>query len=100
MKLSESVKPISYIKSHASEVIRDINENQKTLVITHNGKAKAILQDITVYEQAQEGIALLKILVLSGKEMKKGRYANLENSFRNLRKRIDNFKRHQHEIQS
>ncbi len=43
MKLSEAVKPISYIKSHASEVIRDITERHGSVVITLNGEAKAIL---------------------------------------------------------
>ena len=100
MKFSEAVKPISYLKTHASEVIRDVSENQKTLVITHNGEAKVILQDVKVYEKTQESIALLKILALSGKEIKKGRYRSVEQSFKNVRKRIDGFKRDQSEIQS
>jgi len=68
MKFSEDIKPISYLKTHASEVIRDVAENQKTIIITHNGEAKVIVQDVKVYEKTQEGIALLKILALSGKE--------------------------------
>ena len=62
MKLSESVRPISYLKTHASEVIRDVSENYKTILITHNGEAKAILQDVKVYEKQQETIAMLKYL--------------------------------------
>lgn len=100
MKFSEAVKPISYLKTHASEVIRDVAENQKTLIITHNGEAKVILQDVKVYEKMQESIALLKILALSGKEIKKGNYKTLEKSFENVRSRINNFKRGQHEVQS
>jgi prevent-host-death family protein len=100
MKFSESVKPISYLKTHASEVIRDVAENQKTLVITHNGEAKVILQDVKVYEKTQESIALLKILALSGKEIKKGNYKTLDKSFDNVRNRINEFKRGQDEVQS
>ena len=48
MKFSESIKPISYLKTHASEVIRGISENKKTMVITHNGEAKVVLQDVKV----------------------------------------------------
>jgi prevent-host-death family protein len=54
MKLSERVKPISYLKAHASEVIREVVENQQTLVITHNGEAKVIVYDLHVYEQTQD----------------------------------------------
>lgn len=51
MKLSESVKPISYIKSHASEVIRKLVEDHASIIITHNGEAKAVLQDIREFEK-------------------------------------------------
>lgn len=100
MKFSSAVKPISYLKTHASEVIRDVAENQKTLIITHNGEAKVILQDVKVYEKTQESIALLKILALSGKEIKKGKYKTLDKSFKIVRNRINNFKKEQREIQS
>ena len=98
MKFSEAVKPISYLKTHASEVVRDVSENQKTLVITHNGEAKVILQDVKVYEKTQESLALLKILALSGKEIKKGNYRPIEKSFEKIRNRIDDFKRGQNEV--
>jgi len=100
MKFSEAVKPISYLKTHASEVIRDVAENQKTLIITHNGEAKVILQDVKVYEKTQESISLLKILALSGKEIRKGKFKTLEKTFVNLRKRIEELKRVQNEVQS
>lgn len=100
MKYSVDIKTISYLKTHASEVIRDIVENQKTIIITHNGEAKVIVQDVKVYEKTQEGIALLKILALSGKEIKKGKYKTLDKSFENVRKRIDDFKSCQDEVQS
>ncbi len=100
MKFSESIKTISYLKAHAPEVLRDVAENRKTLVITQNGKAKAVLQDVTVYEKTQEGIALLKMLALSGNKLKKRQYRTLEKSFSVVRKRIDDFKREQNEIQS
>jgi prevent-host-death family protein len=100
MKFSEVVKPISYLKTHASEVVRNVYENQKTLIITHNGEAKVVLQDVKVYEKTQESIALLKILALSGKELRKGNYKTLEKSFENVRSRLNEFKRGQGEVQS
>lgn len=98
MKFSESIKPISYLKTHASEVIRDVAENQKTLLITHNGEAKVILQDVKLYEKTQESIALLKILALSGKEIKQGKYNPVNKSLKNVKKRIVDFKNEQKEV--
>lgn len=92
MRYSESIKPISYLKTHASEVIRDVVENQKTMLITHNGEAKVVLQDVKVYERTQESIALLKILALSGRNISKGNYKSLDKTFKDVRKKIDEFK--------
>ena len=72
MKLSVSIKPISYFKAHAAEIIRRISENQESMVITQNGEAKAVIQDIRKYEQTQESLALLKILAQSRKSLNKG----------------------------
>lgn len=98
MKFSESIKPISYLKSHASQVIRDVAENQKTMVITHNGEAKVVLQDVKVYEQTQEALALLKILASSGKNLKKENYKPIGKAFKDARKRIEGFKEDMNEI--
>lgn len=92
MKYSESVKPISYLKAHASEILRDVSNNKKTMIITQNGEAKAVLQDIKVYEEMQESIALLKILALSTKSKEKMNYKPVESSFDTIRKRIEDTK--------
>jgi prevent-host-death family protein len=85
MKLSDAVKPISYIKSHASEVIREITKGHGSVVITLNGEAKAILQDIREYEKTQESLALLKILALSRKSHESGKTKSLANVFRDVK---------------
>ncbi len=100
MKFSEAIKPISYLKTHASEVIRDVSDNQKTIIITHNGEAKVVLQDVKLYEQTQEAISLLKLLALSGKENQRGNYKSLDKSFKDVRKRINEFKRGRNEIKN
>jgi len=85
MKLSEAVKPISYIKSHASEVIREITEGHGPVVITLNGEAKVILQDIREYEKTQESLALLKILAQSRKSYEASKTKSLKDAFSDLK---------------
>ena len=98
MKFSESVKSISYLKAHASEVIRDVTENQKTLLITHNGEAKVILQDVKLYEQTQEALALLKILAMNSKDIRKGKSKTIDKTFKEVRKRIEDFEKQIDEV--
>ena len=88
MKLSEAVKPISYIKAHASEVLREVSKNKKSFIITQNGEAKAILQDLESYEQDKDTMALLKILALSNRSIKKGKYRKMEDVFSDLELKI------------
>lgn len=68
MRLSESVKSISYLKANAANLIEEINKEQKTYVITQNGEAKVIVQDIKVYEKTQETMAMLKLLAMTGEK--------------------------------
>ncbi|MFP4548176.1 MAG: type II toxin-antitoxin system Phd/YefM family antitoxin [Fidelibacterota bacterium] len=89
MKLSESIKPISCLKAHASEIIRDIEGSDKTLVITQNGDAKAVLQDIKKYEKMQESIAMLKLLAQSNKELQEGKYQSVDEAFADIEKSIE-----------
>lgn len=88
MKLSEAVKPISYLKSHTAEALRDVSEGQRTMVITQHGEAKAVLQDIASYEQTQESLALLKMLAQSSKSIREGRSKPVKKAFADIRKRI------------
>ena len=92
MKLSESIKPISYLKAHASEILRDVSNNRKTMIITQNGEAKAVLQDVKIFEEMQESLALLKILALSNKSKAKKKYKPVESSFDKIRHEINNRK--------
>lgn len=89
MKLSEAIKPISYFKSHASEMIHEVVENHHTVVITLNGEAKAVLQDIREYEKTQESMALLKILAQSRKSLVEGQFKPFKAAFRDLRRKIE-----------
>lgn len=73
MKLSDQIKPISYLKAHAAEVVRNLSTNMQPMVITQNGEAKAVIQDIKSYEQTQETMALLKMLALGQRQIEEGK---------------------------
>lgn len=88
MKLSKAVKPISYIKSHASEVVRNLEESGETIVVTLNGEAKAVIQDIHQYEKTQETLAMLKILALGKKEIEEGKLQPVDEAFDDVWKRV------------
>mgnify|MGYP003137761029 CR=1 FL=1 len=73
MNIQDRVKPISFLKAHSADVIRELGEGP--LIVTQNGEAKAVLQDIGSYEQTQEALALLKLIALGRDDMAAGRTA-------------------------
>lgn len=90
MKLSSRIRPISYLKAHASEIVRDIGGQKEPLIITQNGTAKAIIQDIESYEQTMETMALLKILALANKQVDDGKVEDADDVIRRLRNKQKN----------
>ena len=73
MRYSTQIKPISYFKANAAEVLLDLAERREPMIITQNGEAKAVLQDVASYEGTQEALALLKILLLGKRDIEQGR---------------------------
>jgi prevent-host-death family protein len=73
MRYSSQVKPISYLKANAAEVLKHLTEQREPMVITQNGEAKAVLQDVASFEETQETLALLKILALGNQDLAAGK---------------------------
>jgi prevent-host-death family protein len=69
LRFSSQVKPISYLKANAAEVLAELGDKREPLVITQNGEAKAVLQDVASFEATQETLALLKLIALGNREV-------------------------------
>ena len=85
MKYSTQIKPISYLKANAAEVMRHLAEQRKPMIITQNGEAKAVIQDVASYEETQDTLALLKILALGNRQIEEGRVAPIADVVKRLR---------------
>jgi prevent-host-death family protein len=84
MKYSTQVKPISYLKSHAAEIIRDISETREPMLITQNGEAKLVVMDVRSYEEQEETLALLKLLAMGNREIEQGHFRNADEVFADI----------------
>ncbi len=85
MRYSSQVKPITYLKAHAAEVLAQLGQRREPLVITQNGEARAVLQDIASFEETQETLALLKILALGNQDLAAGKVKPLAEVVARLR---------------
>jgi prevent-host-death family protein len=86
MKYSEQVKPISYLKSHTADIVRNLTETREPLLITQNGEAKLVVMDVKSFEEQRETLALLKILALSRKDIEEGNVYSTEDVFAEIEK--------------
>ena len=87
MTPSERIKPVSYLESHASEIVGSLAEGSKPFVITKDGEAKAVLLDYDSYERTLKTLALLKILALGNKQIENDDVVSADQAIRQLRKR-------------
>ena len=88
MKYATRIKPISYLKANAAKVVRGLAESGEPMIITQNGEATAVIQDIGSYEQTQETLALLKILALGEQQVKEGKTVPAAKAMRRFRERM------------
>ena len=86
MKLSEVVMSISEVKANAAKLIEEMQRTQRPVVITQNGRATAIVQDVQAYEQTQESLAMLKIIAQGRADMAHGRVKPLRQAFAAVRR--------------
>ncbi|AJC23099.1 type II toxin-antitoxin system Phd/YefM family antitoxin [Pandoraea pulmonicola] len=87
MRYSTQVKPISFLKANAAEVLATLAQQRSPLVITQNGEAKAVLQDVASYEETQETLALLKLLALGNQDVAAGKVTPVADVVKRLRKK-------------
>jgi prevent-host-death family protein len=88
MRYSTQVKPISFLKANSAEVLQRLTDDRQPLVITQNGEAKAVLQDVASYEQQQEALALLKVLALGSAQIEGGRTKPIRTVIQGLKQRL------------
>jgi prevent-host-death family protein len=86
MKFSAQVKPISYLKSHAAEIVTTLTESQEPMLITQNGEAKLVVMDVRSFEKYEETLSMLKILSLGHRQIEKGAFRNADDVFSDLEK--------------
>jgi prevent-host-death family protein len=88
MNLKEDIKPISYIKAHAADILDQINETKRPLFVTQNGEAKAVLMDTESYEGMQNALGLLKLLAQGEKDILNKNFTKQEEFFSSIEKRL------------
>jgi prevent-host-death family protein len=89
MRYSMRIKPISWLKSNAAEALKTLAESREPLVITQNGEARAVIQDLQSYEETQETLALLKLLALGNRDIEQGKVSPVAEVVERLRSRSE-----------
>ena len=84
MQLMNDIKPVTYLKSRAADVLKHINETHRPMIITQNGEAKAVIQDPQSYEDMKNAISLLKLLSFAEEDIKNGNLLSEEDVFRSV----------------
>ena len=81
MNISQDIRPITYLKSRAADLLKQINETHRPVIITQNGEPKAVLQDPESYENMRNAIGILKLISLGEEDIRAGRAKAQEEVF-------------------
>lgn len=73
MSIVSRIKPLSYLKANAAAVLDDLAERREPMIITQNGEARAVIQDVASWEETQQTLALLKVLAIGEREIAEGK---------------------------
>ena len=87
--VQECIKPISYIKTNAADMMNFVNDKKETLIITQNGESRAVLIDVESYQQMKDAFNLLKLIQLSDTDVRAGRAKPAKEVFSNLRRKYN-----------
>jgi len=89
MKISTDIRPISFLKSKAADMLKQVNETRRPIIITQNGEPRAVLQDPESYENMRNAIGLMKLISLGEEDVVKEKLKDQDEVFSDLEKRID-----------
>ncbi len=90
MQIVNDIKPVTYLKNRAADVLKHINETHRPMIITQNGEAKAVIQDPKSYEDMKNAISILKLLSLAEEDIKNGNLHSEEDVFSSVEALLDN----------
>ncbi|MEW6521230.1 MAG: type II toxin-antitoxin system Phd/YefM family antitoxin [Thermodesulfobacteriota bacterium] len=88
MNISSDIKPVSFLKSHAADILKQINETRRPVVITQNGEPKAVLQDPESYDNMRKAIGLLKLISQGEEDLKQGNAKTQDRVFKDIEKML------------
>ncbi len=88
MNIKEDIRPISFIKSHAAEILNQVNETHRPIYVTQNGEARAVLVDTESFQDMKNAIAMLKLISIGEKDIANKKYKSQEEVFNDLNKKL------------
>ncbi len=88
MNIENDIRPITYLKSRAADLLKQVNETQRPVIITQNGEPRAVLQDPQSYESMRNALGLLKLISQGEEEIRKGKVRPQDDVFSRIEKAI------------
>jgi prevent-host-death family protein len=89
MNLKNDIKPVSYVKSHIAEIIKNINENHNPIIITQNGEAKGVFIDTESYQNMRNSISLMKLVMYAENDIEKSKTVSQSDVFKEIEKKLE-----------
>ena len=88
MNIINDIRPVTYLKSRAADLLKQINDTHRPVIITQNGEPKAVLQDPESYENMRNAIGILKLISMGEEDIKNGNLLEQEAVFNMIEEKM------------
>ena len=88
MNISSDIRPVTYLKSRAADLLKQINDTHRPVIITQNGEPRAVIQDPQSYEDMRNAIGILKLISMGEEDIKNGSILEQEAVFKNIEEKM------------
>ncbi|MBD3336824.1 MAG: type II toxin-antitoxin system prevent-host-death family antitoxin [Candidatus Eisenbacteria bacterium] len=89
MSIDKDIRPVTYLKSRAADLLRQVNETRRPVIITQNGEPRGVLQDPRSYESMRNALGLLKLIALGEEDIRMGNVRSQEEVFSRIERAIN-----------
>ncbi len=88
MNLKEAIRPITYLKTNAADVLATVTETRTPVIITHNGEAKMVVQDAESYHNLKQSLSMLKLVAMGKQQIDEGKTRSAEKVFKSIENKL------------
>ena len=86
ISITDDIKSITELKQNAAQILQQVHNTGRPVVLTVNGKAEAVLLEAKEYERMTQALAMMKLILTAENDVKEGKVRDATAFFEEFRR--------------